>query len=301
MNYEIDKEKWSACKICKKTLSEIKKEIGGDGVYFSQAFLEHLKEHNITPSDYFVSLCGCEPILCECGCKERTKIFSHGANIHWKRFFCGRNKGVMKWSEWAKEGRKGEGNPMFGMQSWNTGKTKEDSEILMRSSIQKKESGWKPTEEMKRKASIHCKTRKPHLGCKHSELNIAKFKANTAKKHSEGGYPQTDTKPHREMVEILKEMGIVTLSEVLVICYTFDVFLPEYNIYIEVDGDFFHSNPKFYPKGPISKIQKRNAANDKNKNAFCEQYKMKLLRFWEYDIMNNKQQIMENLKCVLKK
>ena len=76
----------------------------------------------------------------------------------------------------------------------------------------------------------------------------------------------------------------------------YDFYLPDFNIIIEVDGDFFHSNPKFYPDGPIYKTQIQNNLRDQEKNQWAKNNNYKLLRFWEHDINNNQTQIIENLK-----
>jgi very-short-patch-repair endonuclease len=80
----------------------------------------------------------------------------------------------------------------------------------------------------------------------------------------------------------------------------FDFYLPKYNILIEVDGDFYHCNPKLYNNGPVCKTQEINIKNDKLKNEWAQSNGYKLLRFWENDINNNikqvKQILLENLK-----
>ncbi len=78
--------------------------------------------------------------------------------------------------------------------------------------------------------------------------------------------------------------------------FFYDFYLPDYNIIIEVDGDFFHSNPKFYPNGPQYITQIKNNINDQIKNQWVQDNGYKLLRFWEDDINNNPQQIIETLK-----
>src|SRR5690606_2887028 len=78
----------------------------------------------------------------------------------------------------------------------------------------------------------------------------------------------------------------------------YDFYLPDYNILIEVDGDFWHCNPLKYsePKFPS---QVKNLERDKQKNEWASQNNIKLLRFWENDINNNitkvKQVLKENL------
>lgn len=82
--------------------------------------------------------------------------------------------------------------------------------------------------------------------------------------------------------------------------FFYDFYLPDYNIIIEVDGDFFHSNPKFYPNGPQYITQIKNNINDQLKNQWAQDNGYKLLRFWEDDINNNiqyvKQILLENCK-----
>lgn len=71
----------------------------------------------------------------------------------------------------------------------------------------------------------------------------------------------------------------------------YDVYLPYYNILIEVDGDFWHTNPLKYPNGPINKCQIKNAKRDKEKTQWAVDNGYKLLRFWENDINNNIKQV----------
>jgi len=82
--------------------------------------------------------------------------------------------------------------------------------------------------------------------------------------------------------------------------YFYDFYIPQYNIIIEVDGDFFHSNPKFYPNGPIYKTQIENNLRDQLKTQAALNNGYKLLRFWESDINNNilevKKILLENCK-----
>jgi very-short-patch-repair endonuclease len=72
--------------------------------------------------------------------------------------------------------------------------------------------------------------------------------------------------------------------------FIFDFFLPEYNILIEVDGDFWHCNPIKYSY-PKYKTQEINLENDKIKNEWAANNGYKLIRFWENDIKNNIKEI----------
>ena len=76
----------------------------------------------------------------------------------------------------------------------------------------------------------------------------------------------------------------------------YDFYLPEFNILIEIDGDFWHCNPNTKYAIPECKTQELNIENDKIKNKWASDNNYKLLRFWEYDINNNVSQIVETLK-----
>ena len=73
-----------------------------------------------------------------------------------------------------------------------------------------------------------------------------------------------------------------------------------YDIFIECDGDYWHANPKLYnDSSKLNSTQKHNVGNDKRKNIFLEKENKKLFRFWECDILKNKNKIMNTLKTFL--
>lgn len=72
--------------------------------------------------------------------------------------------------------------------------------------------------------------------------------------------------------------------------YLFDFFIPSDNLLIEVDGDFYHSNPLYYEE-PKFETQLLVRANDIKKNKVAKDSNMKLLRFWETDINDNIEQV----------
>lgn len=78
--------------------------------------------------------------------------------------------------------------------------------------------------------------------------------------------------------------------------FIYDFYLPKNKCLIEVDGDFWHCNPNTKYSTPECKTQEINILNDQLKNQWAKDNGFKLLRFWEYDIKNNPQQIIEILK-----
>lgn len=65
---------------------------------------------------------------------------------------------------------------------------------------------------------------------------------------------------------------------------------------IEVDGDFWHCNPKSKFSIPEYSVQKKNIIKDEIKNKWCLNNDFILLRFWETDINNNPDTVIETLK-----
>lgn len=64
---------------------------------------------------------------------------------------------------------------------------------------------------------------------------------------------------------------------------------------IEVDGDYFHSNPKFYKKEDLTPMQKHNKFVDGLKDRWAGLQCIPLIRIWENDIRNNPQKVMDEL------
>lgn len=75
----------------------------------------------------------------------------------------------------------------------------------------------------------------------------------------------------------------------------YDYYLPTKKIIIEVDGDFYHCNPSKF-KEPIYETQKLTIKNDNKKNNICKNYNITLLRYWEKDINERPEWVIQDLK-----
>lgn len=62
----------------------------------------------------------------------------------------------------------------------------------------------------------------------------------------------------------------------------YDFFLPEYNLLIEADGDYWHGHPDFYKT--LNETQEINVENDKFKNNLAKESGYELIRFWGSEI-----------------
>lgn len=99
---------------------------------------------------------------------------------------------------------------------------------------------------------------------------------------------------------ILDDMGYVYKTQHIINYYHVDFFFEEKNIIIQIDGDYWHVNPKKYPKGPVGERQKQNAIIDKKFNNYINNHtNYKLMRIWESDIYNNLEDVKEEIKKAL--
>lgn len=87
--------------------------------------------------------------------------------------------------------------------------------------------------------------------------------------------------------------------------HQYDFGNKENKILIEVHGDYWHGNPKFYGDGddlkPLNETQIKKQNKDKIKQDFAVSHGFKLLHFWEYDIYNDTDKIILEIKQCLKK
>lgn len=90
--------------------------------------------------------------------------------------------------------------------------------------------------------------------------------------------------------------------------YIFNEFLGEYKpdfyikgtkILIEVNGDYFHCNPKIYKDGPKDEVQIKHVLRDYYKKCYYLSQGYYILELWEHDINHNPKGVIENITAVL--
>lgn len=99
-----------------------------------------------------------------------------------------------------------------------------------------------------------------------------------------------NTKPERYFAKILDELDIQYETQAPVKRYVCDFYLPEYNMIIEIDGDYWHANPaKFSPEdliGGKKMFAKDVWVYDKNKTKTIKESGFRVLRYWASDLKN---------------
>lgn len=84
---------------------------------------------------------------------------------------------------------------------------------------------------------------------------------------------------------------------------SYDFYLPNSNILIEVDGDYWHANPKKYDitdKAALTPTQKKDMKVDEMKNKWALLHGIPIYRIWEDDIRNKPNDVMKKLKEIIK-
>jgi len=110
--------------------------------------------------------------------------------------------------------------------------------------------------------------------------------------------PFKDTKPELKMEEILNFLHIPYEKQFRIGNHLADFHFLNTNILAEVDGDYFHGNPKIYSK--LNETQLKQKERDEKHNKVAKENDFVVLRFWESDILNNTEDIKNFLKRVIK-
>ena len=196
--------------------------------------------------------------------------------------------------EELKNTRKGAGNPMYGKKAWNYGLNKENNDIMMQNSLNR--IGITFTEETKEKQSKSAKKRTVHghTGIKHSEKSKEIMRRKTIERFKKGKFPHTNSVPHKIVKEILEKnygaCGVDFFEEEGLYGFVFDFMIGNY--LIEVQGDYFHCNPKTRHANPKNTMQINNVKRDIRKKEEVEKNnEYILIELWENDIINNKKEI----------
>lgn len=102
----------------------------------------------------------------------------------------------------------------------------------------------------------------------------------------ENGVFSRQTKPQRIINQLLEDMNIKYQNEKNCKYYSIDNYLTEYNLMIEIMGDYFHANPTKFSS--LNQIQQKDVARDARKNTYIKKYyHIDILYLWENDINNN--------------
>jgi len=277
-----------------------------NGVYYLDKFINHLKnECNLTFKEYVKNWLKEEWPKCPIN-SEEVGFMVCGKGVYFSRFVATVTKEhspafKAACDKMAKD-RLGEGNPMYGKPAWN--RDIPDDHPWKIEFIKRVTGHIKSPETIEKlKLAAKNRTKEPHLGCKHSEETKQKLREANAKKWANGVFNRK-TSIEVKTENFLKEISPFLRDKNWVFqhCekyYTLDFAFPDSKIGIECQGTFFHTDPRVYPNGPITAIQRRNAGRDKSKRKYLTERGWQIIELWEIEI--NDGRFKEQLLCELQK
>jgi len=107
-----------------------------------------------------------------------------------------------------------------------------------------------------------------------------------------------ETVPEREVRKYLEKNNIKFEQEKPMFRkYYVDFYLNDFGTIIEVNGDYWHANPKFYGDGkkPFDKIQLRQIKRDKERYEYIKQKGFKVFVIWENQIKTDLEYYMRGI------
>lgn len=126
-----------------------------------------------------------------------------------------------------------------------------------------------------------------NTGIKMSDEFCEKVRQNTLKQY-ETGTLNRQTKPQKIVNNMLDDLNIKYTNEKIIGYYAIDNYLDEYNLMIEVMGDYFHSNPYKYNLKDLDSIQSKDKIRDMRKHTYIKKYcDVEILYLWESEINHN--------------
>lgn len=286
------------CKICQKEY---------DGVNSLRG--HSIQKHNISAEQIYIDyvLNYLEP-KCECGCGQKPPFIS--INKGFSRFIQSHHNRVVGKNNFHKDPNTHKKAIETQKKNWKEGMYKgwwenDDEETIKKIEgikeklrnnkergikISKALSGVPKTEESKLKLSKTQKKRyqdNPQLKKDMSIRRIDWLKTKLSNKKS---------KLEIKFENILNLLNIKSEFQYVFKNRLFDFYLNDFNILIEVDGDFYHCNPNSKHGEIIYETQKLTKRNDEHKNKLCFKNNITLIRYWEKDINERPEWVIEDLK-----
>jgi G:T-mismatch repair DNA endonuclease (very short patch repair protein) len=184
---------------------------------------------------------------------ERIRIASEKISTTKKKLY---SEGILDVS--------GEKNGMWGKKSWNSGLDKNQD----------------PRISWGEKSSLSAKERWKNLSQQEKDERI--FILNKSSK-----LKKKDTKIEIKMGSLLTNLGVDFIKQHQVKNWVFDFYLPEINLVIECQGDYWHANPNIFDHNNLSEMQMKNIERDERKRKYLAENNINHLFFWENEIIKN--------------
>ena len=128
-----------------------------------------------------------------------------------------------------------------------------------------------------------------------------KPKSSVKKYYVKHKLPGTSKLEEKFAKEFLQKLGVdfVYQYKVEEIGRWYDFYLPDYKVLIEVDGSYYHADPRVVSDDKLTPMHKHNMRVDEDKNRWALTHGKVILRVWEKDINEHPVQVLESLKKIL--
>lgn len=116
-----------------------------------------------------------------------------------------------------------------------------------------------------------------------------KVRERILKEFESGAIGKTQSKPQQITDDILTNLNIQFEREKNIKYYAIDNYLTDYNLMIEVQGDYWHCNPTIFTD-KMRKNQFDRISKDKSKHTYVKnKYNIEILYLWEDDLYKNEE------------
>lgn len=127
---------------------------------------------------------------------------------------------------------------------------------------------------------------------------VSKPKNTTRKPVHRRRLPGTSKLEERFAKDFLERLGVkyIYQFEVKEIGRWYDFYLPEHNLIIEVDGSYYHADPRVVTEDKMKPMHKHNIRVDEYKTKWALSHGIPIMRIWEKDINESPEKVLEALK-----
>ena len=131
--------------------------------------------------------------------------------------------------------------------------------------------------------------------------NTLKPKKTTRRPQAKHKLPGTSKLEERFAIEFLEKLGVkyIYQFEAKDIGRFYDFYLPEHNLIIEIDGSYYHADPRVVSEEKLTPMHKRNIRIDELKNKWALAHGIPIVRIWEKDINESPTRVLEALRARL--
>lgn len=103
-------------------------------------------------------------------------------------------------------------------------------------------------------------------------------------KSKKSGTKGDETSIEKFVSDFLRENNIEFKEQKRIRYLNYDVYIPSANLFIEIQGEYWHCDRRLYPNGPKNDVQRRGLAQNEEKIKFAADAKVNLVLLWQYDI-----------------